>query len=76
MVIDPDSVRAIQRYRRAMPPRLTEPSASTEMEETNETSIEEGSRGIYVAVGRRRRNRRRGNHYLPQHKGERIDYYA
>jgi hypothetical protein len=76
MVIDPDSVRAIQRYRGAMPPRLKEPSASTEMDETDETTVEEGSRGIYVWVGRRRRRLRRDGRNGVEEKGRRVDYYA
>mgnify|MGYP006266092793 CR=1 FL=1 len=76
MIIDPDSIRAIQRYRGVQPPRLTEPSASREMEETDETSVEEGSRGVYVAVGRRRRKHWRGRRQGPQEKGHRVDYYA
>jgi hypothetical protein len=76
MIIDPDSIRAIQRYRGTMPPRLTEPSASTEMEETDETTVEEGTRGIYVHVGRRRRRHRRGTGGNGQDKGTRVDYYA
>jgi len=76
MIIDPDSIRAIQRYRGIMPPRLSQPSASTEMEETDETTVEEGSRGIYVHVGRRRRRHRRGTNGYGQDKGTRVDYYA
>ncbi len=76
MVIDPDSIRDIQRNRGAMPPRLKEPSASTEMEETDDTSVEEGSRGIYVWVGHRRRRPRRDGHGRYDDKGGRVDYYA